>query len=302
MKLRFILNPRSGANARSPRLLADIQAFLRAQRLDATVVLTNARAHATELARAAAAEGCERVVAIGGDGTVNEVAQGLLGTPAALGIVPRGSGNGLARHLGIPLRLLPALANATSPAAVAHPIDTGQADGRLFLTAMGIGFDAEVVHRFNALSARGFSAYVKTTFAAWRERPTLRCTLTVGDAKFELQALLVAVLNADQYGNNARLAPGARVDDGLLNLVAIRPLTLTSAVLLAPRLFVGRFDRSVHVVHLSSTRFIIERAAPGLLHTDGETHPAPARVEVAVAPRSLRVVVPPSHRFGHENA
>jgi YegS/Rv2252/BmrU family lipid kinase len=297
MKLRFILNPRSGANARSPRLLADIETFLRVRQLDGTVVLTNARGHAPELSRAAALEGCERVVALGGAGTVNEVAQGLLGTRAALGIVPRGSGNGLARHLGLPRRLLPALANATSPAALVLPIDSGTANGRLFLTAMGVGFDAEVVHRFNELSARGFPAYVKTTFRAWHERPTLRCTVSAAGAKFELEALLISVLNSDQYGNNVRPAPGARIDDGLLDLMAIRPLTLTSATLLAPRLFLGGFDRSSRVVRLTSPHFVIERPAPGLLHTDGETHHAPARVEIAVAPRSLCVVVPPSSRL-----
>lgn len=292
MKVRVILNPRSGANARSPRLLADLQAFLRAQRLDADVVLTAARAHATELARAAAADGCDRVVAVGGDGTVNEVAQGLVGTRAALGIVPRGSGNGLARHLGLPLHPFRALAVATSSASVAHPIDTGTADGRLFLTAMGVGFDAEIVHRFNELTRRGFSAYLRTTLAAWRHRPTLHCTLTAADATLALDALLVSVFNANQYGNNARAVPGARLDDGLLNLVALRPLTFVRAALLAPRLFLGGFDRSPPVVHLAASRFVIERDTPGLLHTDGETHPAPARVEVLVQPRALRVLVP----------
>ncbi|QYM77980.1 diacylglycerol kinase family lipid kinase [Horticoccus luteus] len=292
MKLRFILNPRSGANLRTPHLAADLAAYVRAHSLDADIALTTARHHAIELARTAAAQGCERIVAVGGDGTVNEVAQGLLGTSAALAIIARGSGNGLARHLGLPRALPAALALATDAAAPILPIDTGLADGHLFLTAMGVGFDADIVHEFNEHPRRGLTAYVTTTLATWRRRPTLHCSISTGAATFALDALLIGVLNADQYGNNARLAPGARVDDGLLNLVAVRPVGSVAAVLLASRLFLGGFDRSAHVVHLRAPRFIIERDAPGLLHTDGETHPAGPRVEVAVTPRSLRVVVP----------
>jgi diacylglycerol kinase family enzyme len=107
-----------------------------------------------------------------------------------------------------------------------------------------------------------------------------------------MDAFLMVVTNSDQYGNHARMAPGARVDDGLLDLVVVSPPGVAGAVALLVRLFLGNFDRSPRVRHLRSARFVIERSAPGLIHTDGETHETGATLEVVVCPRSLRIVVP----------
>jgi diacylglycerol kinase family enzyme len=126
----------------------------------------------------------------------------------------------------------------------------------------------------------------------WRDWRPLRCTIVAGERSENLEAMLVAIANSDQYGNNARIAPGARVDDGRLDLVAIRPVGFLGSLALVPRLFLGSLDRSPHVLRLSAPRFTIDRVAPGLVHTDGETHAAGARIEVVVRPRSLRIVVP----------
>lgn len=144
MKTRFILNPVSGRNVRRPWLARHVRDFIATRGLTADLVLTECPGHATRLAQAALAAGCDRVIAIGGDGTMNETAQALLHSPAALGLVPCGSGNGLALHLGIPTRLPEALALAADPAARVAAIDTGTANGRPFFNAMGFGFDAEV--------------------------------------------------------------------------------------------------------------------------------------------------------------
>jgi YegS/Rv2252/BmrU family lipid kinase len=298
MKTRFIFNPCSGHNRRRPGLDASIRAFISSCSLDAEMVTTDAPGHATELAREAAQAGCGQVVAVGGDGTMNEVAQALLHTPAALALVPCGSGNGLALHLGLPLApraALTLIAGAGIAGRVAA-IDTGTADGWPFFNAMGLGLDAEVSHRFNGLVQRGLPGYVRTALAAVRNLRPERVRLTGAACDEERDVLLVAVANSDQYGNHARIAPGARVDDGLLDLVAVAPVGLVGAAVLAGRLFTGTFDRSPRVRHLRGAAFVIERAAPGLLHTDGETHPAGARVEVRVQPRSLRVLVPLTSR------
>jgi YegS/Rv2252/BmrU family lipid kinase len=299
MKTCFIFNPHSGKNRRRPGFAASIRDFIAARALDATFATTEGPGHATELAREAVQSGHEVVVAVGGDGTMNEVAQGLVHTPAALALVPCGSGNGLALHLGLPRSSLGALELAASGAAGIGRIvavDTGTADGRPFFNAMGLGLDADVSERFNRLTRRGLPAYVRTAFAALRALRPERCLVTGAHGTEAIDILLIAVANSDQYGNNALIAPGARVDDGRLDLVAIRPVGFFGAAALVPRLFLGNLDRSPRVARFRGARFVVQRAAPGLIHTDGETHAAGARVEIAVQPRSLRMLIPVASR------
>jgi YegS/Rv2252/BmrU family lipid kinase len=292
MKICFVLNPTSGRNRRRPALATHLRDFITSRSLDATVVTTDGPGHATRLARDAAVAGGTIVVAVGGDGTMNEVAQALLHTPAALALVPCGSGNGLALHLGVPTALLPALELVAGSGARIARIDTGSANGHPFFNAMGLGLDADVSRRFNTLTSRGLPAYVRTALAALREICSERVVISTAEQRETLDILLVAVANSDQYGNNACIAPGARVDDGSLDLVAVRPVGIVGAATLAARLFSGRFDQSPHVCRLRGSHFVIERAAPGLIHTDGETHATGSTVRVVVHPRSLRIVVP----------
>jgi YegS/Rv2252/BmrU family lipid kinase len=293
MKTRFIFNPCSGNNRRHPRLVSAIRAFIVREQLDADLVFTTRPGHATELTRHALDHGCERVVAVGGDGTMNEVAQALIGAPAALAILPCGSGNGLARHLGLPTRPQRALDLLADTSARTVAIDTGAANGHPFFNVMGLGFDAEISRRFNRLTRRSLAAYAHTGLAAFFRHRHERVTVSACNGKrTTFDAFIVAVANSDQYGNNARVAPGARVDDGQLDLVAVWPPGILGVLPLATRLFLGTFDRSPQVWRLRGTRFLIERAAPGLIHTDGETHETGSAVEVTVRPRSLRMVVP----------
>jgi YegS/Rv2252/BmrU family lipid kinase len=300
MKIRFILNPISGRNRRRPWLAPYIQSLITERRLDAALVVTHAPGHATQLARAALADGCDRVVAVGGDGTMNEIAQGLLNSRVALALVPCGSGNGLALHLKIPTDVRAALAFAVTPGADVVSIDTGEANGRPFFNAMGTGFDAEISHRFNRLDRRGLIAYARTGFAAYLQRETNRVTIDAATRLRELDTLVVTIANSDQYGNNARIAPGARVDDGELDLVAVSPVSPLTALPLIARLFAGTLFGSPHVVHLRGSRFKIARQQSGLIHTDGETHHTGAIIDVVVRPRSLRLLVPArSHGMFH---
>ncbi|HVW22578.1 MAG TPA: diacylglycerol kinase family protein, partial [Opitutaceae bacterium] len=277
---------------RNQRLLPRLRAFIAARGLDADLAVTEGPGHATELARDAVRRGCARVVAVGGDGTVNETAQALLHTPAALAIVPSGSGNGLARYLGLPASPLAALELATAPRARAVQLDAGDVAGRPFFNAMGIGLDAEISRRFKRLTRRGLPAYLRTGLAAFLGRRSERVAIGAGGRTEEREILIVAVANSDQYGNGAIVAPGARADDGVLDLVAVGPVGPPAAALLAVRLFLGTFDRSPAVRRLRSPRFVLRRPAPGLLHTDGEVHEGPAGIEVVVQPRSLRVLTP----------
>ena len=290
--MRLIFNARSGRFQRNTRLLPLLRNFVAARSSEAELHLTEGPGHATVLARAALQSGCHRIVAVGGDGTVNEVAQALRHTPGVLGIVPTGSGNGLARHLSLPAAASAALDLATA----AHPriadLDTGAVNGRPFFNAMGLGLDAEISRRFNRLTRRGLPAYLRTALGAFLARQTEPCVIAAGGHSEALDILLIAIANSDQYGNGARIAPGARADDGQLDLIAVGPVGLLAAPVLAARLFLGSFDRSRAVRRLKGPRFRIERAEPGPIHTDGEVHPEGAHLEIIVHPRSLRVVIP----------
>jgi YegS/Rv2252/BmrU family lipid kinase len=292
MKVLFIFNPKSGRSRRTALILPLLKQFISARALDAELACTEGPGHATEIARDAVAAGVLRVVAVGGDGTVNEVAQALVHTPAALGLVPCGSGNGLALHLGLPKDPAKALELAAAPGGRVAEVDTGTASGFPFVNAMGLGLDADVARRFNGLVRRGLPAYTRTALSAFFSRTTERCHISVGSHRESVDSLLIAVANSDQYGNNAKIAPHARVDDGVLDLVAIRPVGLLSACLLGFRLFTGSVDRSRKVRRLAGARFVIERPSAGIIHTDGETHMAGQSVEVIVRPRSLRLIVP----------
>jgi diacylglycerol kinase (ATP) len=296
MRTRFIFNPNSGHNRRRPGLDAIIRGFIASRQIDAELVRTEGPAHATALAREAVLDGCDRVVAVGGDGTINEVAQALVGTSAALALIPCGSGNGLALHLGLPPTPLLALDLIAGGETRIGAVDTGVANGFPFFNVMGLGLDADVSQRFNRLSRRGLAAYARTTWRALRELRAERCTISTSHDRKILDVLLIAVANSDQYGNHARIAPGARVDDGFLDLVAVQPVGILGAVNLAARLFLGGFDRSRHVRRMRGAQFTITRSAPGLIHTDGETHETGATIDVQVRPRSLRVLIPATAR------
>lgn len=285
MKMRFIVNARSG---RAAKTLPQVRTF--AEERGAEIAITQRTRHGTELAAQAVADGCEVVVAVGGDGTMNEVASALIGTAATLGLIPCGSGDGLGRHLGIH----GTVGRALDLLETGQPrlIDTGTADGHPFFTAAGIGFEAEIAHRFNQLKRRGFLRYLTTSFALWRAWPPQRYRITHAAGTDEVHAFTLAVGNADQYGNDARIAPGARADDGYINLTAIPRVGLLNAVPLAFRLFNGDVRRARGVISRLGTDFVVERAAPGLLHTDGELHEAGRTIEFRVRPASLRIMTP----------
>jgi diacylglycerol kinase (ATP) len=286
VKTRFIVNARSGA---ADHALPLVRAF--ATRHGAELMLTEHPGHGTELAAQAIADGCERIVAVGGDGTMNEVASALVGTSATLGLVPCGSGDGLGRHLRIhgPVEHALRVLDEGEP----RLIDSGTADGHPFFTAAGMGFEAEIGQRFNQLRKRGFLRYLTTSFAAWRRYESQHYKIIHAGGEVQVHAFTLAVANSDQYGNDVRIAPRARVDDGRLNLTAIPPMTILNGMPLAWRLFGGTIDSAAGVVALNGTRFTVEREHPGLLHTDGELHDAGRSVAFIVKPASLRIIAPP---------
>lgn len=292
MRALLIFNPASGHNRRRPRFVRRLREFTAENSGQLELADTRAPGHATEMAQAAAAAGRPLVVAVGGDGTVNEVASGLIGTGTALGIVPRGSGNGLARHLRIPLRPEAALRLILDSTARRRAIDTGTADGRPFVNLMGIGFDAELAYRFNSFHRRGFLTYLSLGSEALLDIRSQPYEVEVGGETLRLESIMTVVANSPQFGNEAEVAPGARVDDGQLDLIAVGKVGLVGGAGLALRLFLGNFDRHPRVERRSGTEFVLRRAEPGWMNTDGEAREAGTEIRVLIKPASLHVHVP----------
>ena len=290
MKVRFIFNPYSGRNRRNPHLYDRAVDFIARERLDGTIVRTARPRHATELAEVAVADGCGLVVAIGGDGTMNEVATALIGTPAIFGLIPCGSGNGLGRHLGIPGPGHGAF--QTLFHGRPRAIDTGAVNGFPFFNAMGLGFEADIAVRFSRLVSRGLAGYFRVGVPSFFAHQPENLTVQHAGGVTRLRAFTLAVMNSDQYGNDARVAPGAKMDDGHFDLVSVPQVGLLGACGMLYRLGTDTFDQVRAVTRLNGARFVIEREKAGWVHTDGEPRATTARLEILLRPRSLQIMVP----------
>ena len=291
MKVRAILNPRAGVAAHRTREAVEGG---RPSWKDYAVYLTREPGHATALAREAVAAGADLVLAVGGDGTVNEVAQGLLGSPAALGIVPVGSGNGLARALRLPLQ--PAAALAALESGARRRMDTGTLNGRLFLNVAGAGFDAAVGRAFHergrAGARRGLLGYLRLSLLELRAYRPTRLSVEVPPGALEATAFVLTFANGPQYGSGAVVNPGAKLDDGRLEVVVFEGGPLWRTLAAAPLLFTGGLERTAGYRRLAGASATVTASSPVELHCDGDPVSAESRIEVGLVPRALEIVVP----------
>jgi YegS/Rv2252/BmrU family lipid kinase len=294
-RVAVIINPISGTGGRVDvaRDRAERAAALIDRRgLDADVFLTECQGHARELTCAALQHGASICVAWGGDGTVNEVASALAFRDATLAIVPSGSGNGLARELGVPLD--PERAFDVALGGHARCIDAGELDGRLFFNIAGIGLDARVAHRFAAggLVRRGFLRYLEITAReVFTYRPDVH-TVIIDGTPMCVRPLVIAIANARQYGNGALIAPDARVDDGRLDVVVIADRSPLAVLVQARRMFTGQIGRVPGVTMRAAVDIQVSAAAPLLYHVDGEPFVGGGSIAARPRPRALRVAVP----------
>jgi len=284
--IAFIVNPVSGGKDKKA-VLAAIARNLDLARYRCLLLETAAPGEATRLAREVAAD---VVVAVGGDGTVSEVAQGLLGTEKALGIIPCGSGDGLALHLGISRE--PARAVKVLNDGCTVRMDVGRMDGNPFFCTAGVGLDARVSWDFAGSSRRGLPTYIHTAWEDWKKRRPERFRIVTDDAFWEGEAVFVTVCNANQWGNEARIAPKASVLDGLLDITIVTPFDTLEIPDMATRLMTGNALTSRHVISLHGTRVQIERDAEGPAHRDGDPFTAGKTICMELQPAALRVVVP----------
>ena len=286
-RIVFVVNPISGTQGKKA-ILKWIDERIDRSIYDYSIVKTEYAGHASQLAAAAVRDGVDVVVAIGGDGTINEIARSLVHTDTALGIIPCGSGNGLARHLRIPME--PKAAIDIINRGEQLSIDYGKINNIPFFCTCGVGFDAFVSLKFADSGKRGLLTYLENT---------LHESLTYQPEAYEIeneegtvvhQAFLIACGNASQYGNNAYITPQASLMDGLMDITIIEPFTVLDVPSLSFQLFNKTIDQNSRVKTMRAKKIKIHRAQEGVLHFDGDPLMAGKELEVEIIPKGLRVV------------
>lgn len=276
----FIVNPISG-KGRKKRIISSLM------KAGYDVVCTEYAGHAEILARETSAQ---TVIAVGGDGTVNEVARGLVGTGKTLGIIPCGSGDGLARHLGISHILSQAL--KTIKAGKTSPLDAGTIDGRLFFSVCGVGFDAVVSERFAKCGKRGLSSYIKEGLKTWETYEPVDYSMCIDGENVEHRAMFITVGNSNQWGNGAKITPLADSNDGILDITVVDDFMAIELPFLAGRLMTGLAHTSKHVYTYRGQEITITRPDAGPVHADGDWFEAGKTLNIKVIPHALNVLVP----------
>ena len=286
--IAFIINPIAGTYGKR-RLVNLIEKYLDSQVWSYDIVVTKYKGHATELAAHYAALGFFAVVAVGGDGTVNEVASGLRDTNTALGIIPTGSGNGFARHLGIPIRIPTAIDRLNRSMAVS--CDYGMVEDKPFFVTCGCGFDAHISEEFQKSDKRGVKTYVEKIFKEIIEYAPIHCAIHTEDSDIETDAFLITAANCNQWGNAAQIAPKASIQDGKMDVTIVNAFPLVVAPALALRLFTKTVSDSYYVHTLKSTQVQLTRPEGAAFHIDGDPVELPATVNLRIVEDGLKVLV-----------
>jgi diacylglycerol kinase (ATP) len=267
-----------------------------ANEIECTIEYTNARGHATELAAQAASEKkFKQVIAVGGDGTVNEVAQGLLHSDTPMGILPKGSGNGLARHLKIPMNLPKALTSLFISEVIA--MDTFLLNGKLSLNVSGIGFDGHIANLFGETTKRGLVGYTKLTLKEFVHFKEFEAEITVAEKVIKRKAFVMAIANSSQYGNNARIAPIASVCDQIIHVSLLKkvpPYRLDTLY----KFFTGQLHKSSYCETLEIQKMSVKLDKVMAYHIDGEPSGRADKFEIEIQPHSLKMLAPKS-AIGH---
>jgi len=297
-RILFVVNPISGTGKKGDIALC-IEKNLDKTQFEYAFRLTERAGHAMELAAEAAGSGVDIVAAVGGDGTVNEVARSLVHTRTALAIIPCGSGNGLARHLQIPRE--PAKAIRIINEATIHCLDYGKINGQPFFCTCGMGFDALVSLRFAESGKRGPLSYVENTLREGLKYKPDTYTIEDENGTVRHKAFLIACANASQYGNNAYIAPHASMKDGLMDIIVMEPFSTLEAPQIALQLFNKTLLRNNHVKTFRASKVRITRENEGVVHCDGEPCLTGKTIQVEVIRHSLHVVVNPEAHSKSEN-
>ena len=283
----FIVNPISGTHSKAA-LPEMIEQVLDGERFDYQIVKTEYAGHAAELAKALAADGTDIVAAVGGDGTVNEVARALVHSQTALAIVPCGSGNGLARHLCLPMDMKRSVAIINE--AHIETFDYGIINDLPFFCTCGMGFDAFISLKFAEAGKRGPITYVENVLKEGLKYKPETYEVSDDTGTHHHKAFLIACANASQYGNNAYIAPGATMKDGQMDVIIMEPFDALEAPQIAADLFMKTLTNNSKIKTFRTNRLHIHRTAPGAIHYDGDPVMTGTDVDVHIEHLGLNIV------------
>lgn len=284
----FVINPISGGKNKNdfPNL---VDKYLDTNIFQSNYILTEKVGHAGDITHEAVNKGIDIVVAVGGDGTINEIASALEGTNKVMGIIPCGSGNGLARSLGIPLSKKLAVIRLNQ--LNTDVIDSGTLNGRKFFNIAGMGFDAHISACFAENTTRGWQGYVKTTFSEISQYKSQQYRIQIDGVMYEREAFMVSIANSSQFGNNAYISPLASTKDGLLDVCIISPFPMSKIPLIGYQMFRKSTHKSKYIEIIRGKEIKIFRENAAAVHLDGEPLMMESEINIEIKPLSLSIIV-----------
>lgn len=288
-RIAFIVNPVSGTG-KQKNIVSQIEEHLDHNKYSPTVLYTTHAHHAEKMAQEVIDEGIPNLVAVGGDGSINDCVQSIVGSDVNLGIIPLGSGNGLARHLKIPLKIKDAIQVINEQKTTV--IDTVSINDRIYASIAGIGFDAQVAKEFAFSQIRGFQTYFRIIFRTYPFYEPVNYRLEVDGSKKESKALFISFANSNQFGYNTEVAPKAQLDDGLLDICIVKKVPLPMVFWTAQLLLTKQFEKSMYVQTIQARDVKIHNNQGGWVNVDGEPVKLGEHLHLKVLPHTLRVIVP----------
>lgn len=288
-KLTFVINPISGVFSKD-RVVSAIETYLDKNKFEYSIEFTEGPGHALEICDRKIGEGAEIIVAVGGDGSVNEIARKLTDKNVQLGIIPAGSGNGLAHHLNIPFSYRKAIEVINRGKSL--KIDTGSINDVFFISIAGIGFDGIVAREYARYKRRGFLTYLKVVTEEYVNYRPRRYTIEVNGEVLKRKALFISFANSDQFGYGASIAPTASVDDGLLDVIIMKKPMVIELPILASLLYWKKIDLSRQFEIIKARELVVKTRRKRWVNIDGEPVKMKKKLLVKVHPLSLNIIVP----------
>lgn len=285
-----IINPIAGVRPKDeiPKLVK--QVLKKEDGFDVEIRFTEHAGHASELAKEAVDKGIDTVVAIGGDGTINETGRSLVGSSVKFGIVPMGSGNGLARHLQVPLDTMKSLECIRDGYSI--KVDYGTVNGHIFFCTAGVGFDAQVSAKFAESGSRGPLTYLKCFGDLVADYTPTNYVIYTDDGRVKEKAFLIAIGNASQWGNNAYITPHASMSDGLFDVTLVKRAPIMDIPKMAVQLFTRELDQNENVMSFRSSHLRIIMPHANAVHVDGEPMQMDGVLDIQMHPAQLTVICP----------
>ncbi|MEP7169055.1 MAG: diacylglycerol kinase family protein [Bacteroidota bacterium] len=288
-KIRFILNPKAGSGLNTS-ISTCIKKSFNENDFEIELFFTESASHATQLCKDAVKNKFEIVAAAGGDGTINETAQALKHSNTALGIIPTGSGNGFANHFNIPLNIEKAIAVILKRKIVS--VDSLLINEKFCMNIAGAGFDAHIANLFANYGKRGFASYIKLVLKEYFFYKEKKYTIEFNDKKINTFAFLIAIANATQFGNGAKISPLANADDGIIDVTILKKIPLYKIIFVVAKMFNGKLVNTAYAEILKSKSFIISSDEKISIHIDGEPTGLCEKIIATIDPLSVKIIIP----------